>query len=97
MKQRKVPFAYKGKVESELEKHKKLDILREVINSKWASPKVIVKKPDDSIRNYCDFRELNKPLFFDHYPLPNIQELFAKIESESTLFAKLDMIMPIYK
>ena len=42
--------------------------------SPWASPLVLVKKPDNSIRPCVDYRKLNAVTVADSYPLPRVDE-----------------------
>lgn len=44
-------------------------------NSEYASPIVLVRKKTGDLRLCIDYRELNKLLLRDNYPLPNIEDL----------------------
>ena len=41
----------------------------------WASPIVLVPKPESSTRLYVDFRKVNKCTDADLFPLPRIEDL----------------------
>ena len=58
--------------------------------SDWASPLVVVKKPDGSWRPCGDYRMLNEITQPDRYPLPRIQDLLNKINNPH-IFTKLDL------
>ena len=58
--------------------------------SEWCSPIRIVDKPDGSIRITVDYKELNKVIKDDNYPLPSINDLFNKI-TKSDVFTKADL------
>ena len=60
-----------------------LDIKRES-DSPYASPIVIVKKPDGSNRFCIDYRKLNKIAVFDPEPNPIAEEVFHKSVATSS-------------
>ena len=49
-KPRPVPYSLREKVDKELDKQVEAGILKKVERSEWASPVVIVPKPDGSVR-----------------------------------------------
>ena len=44
--------------------------------SPWGAPVLFVKKKDGTLRLYIDYRELNKVIVKNKYPLPRINDLF---------------------
>lgn len=59
-------------------------------NSPWASPIVLVCKPDGSARYCVDYRKLNQVTKKDSYPLPRIADCFDAL-SGSKLFSTVDL------
>jgi hypothetical protein len=59
-------------------------------SSPWASPVVLVRKKDGTIRFCVDYRELNKVTFQDAYPLPRIDDSLDAL-SGSRWFSSLDL------
>jgi hypothetical protein len=59
--------------------------------SPWASPVVLVRKYDGSIRFCIDYRHLDSVTRFNAYPLPRIDETFESV-SGSRYFSTLDLI-----
>ena len=91
MKARCVPLALKDKVEAQLDKEIERGVLRPVSSSDYASPIVPVLKRDGSIRICADFkRTVNLYVEPDTYPLPRIEEIFAKLTG-GRRFSKLDL------
>ena len=89
-KTRNVPYAIKGKVNEELDRLVKEGVLKPVNSSEWASPVVTVVKPDGSLRLCGDYKvSVNKWAEVGTYPLPTVQDLFAKIKGK--VFSKLDL------
>nr|GFB85474.1 putative reverse transcriptase domain-containing protein [Tanacetum cinerariifolium] len=48
--------------------------------SPWGAPVLFVKKKDGSFRMCIDYRELNKLLVNNRYPLPRIDDLFDQLQ-----------------
>ncbi|EYC35032.1 hypothetical protein Y032_1180g3735 [Ancylostoma ceylanicum] len=58
--------------------------------SDWASPVVLVRKKDGSLRLCIDYRALNKVTKQDSYPLPTIDTVIQSLGSKK-VFSTLDM------
>ena len=76
-----LPHAMQKEVEKELDNMLKLSVI-EPSTSAYASPIVIVRKPDGSNRVCVDFRKLNKVTVFDPEPMPQPEQIFAKLEKD---------------
>ena len=59
-------------------------------SSAWSSPVVIVSKRDNTIRVCIDYRQLNKTLVKDSFPLPRIDDIFATL-GNSKFFTSIDL------
>ncbi|GKA46411.1 putative reverse transcriptase domain-containing protein [Tanacetum coccineum] len=59
-------------------------------SSPWGSPVLFVKKKDGSFRMCIDYRELNKLIVKNRYPLPRIDDLFDQLQG-SRYFSKIDL------
>ena len=86
---RPLPYNLKNKVKEEIENQLKAGIIRPS-TSEWSSALRIVIKPDGSIRITVDYKQLNKLIRGDSYPLPSIEDLFNKL-SEADVFSKFDL------
>ena len=76
-----VPLRLREKVELKLDRLVWERNLTPVQHSEWASPVVVVPKPNGDIRMCVDCGvTMNKFLKTVHYPLPNIEEIFASLE-----------------
>ena len=79
-KARTVPFALREKVEQELERLEKQDIITPVKFADWAAPIVPVEKRDGSVRLCGDYKlTVNKVAKTEVYPIPKIKEVFASL------------------
>ena len=58
--------------------------------SPWASPILLVKKKDGSMRMCVDYHSLNAVIIKNKYPLPKIDELFDQLKG-AKYFSKIDL------
>ncbi|RVW93540.1 Retrovirus-related Pol polyprotein from transposon 17.6 [Vitis vinifera] len=58
--------------------------------SPWGAPVLFVKKKDGSMRLCIDYRELNKVIVRNKYPLPRIDDLFDQLQG-ACVFSKIDL------
>lgn len=61
-------------VKDELQKLLNANFIYPISDSKWVSPLVIVPKKNGKWRVYVDFRELNRAILRDYFPLPFIDQ-----------------------
>ncbi|GKA81952.1 putative reverse transcriptase domain-containing protein [Tanacetum coccineum] len=59
-------------------------------SSPWGAPVLFVKKKDGSFRMCIDYRELNKLMTKNRYPLPRIDDLFDQLQG-SSVYLKIDL------
>ncbi|XP_018403549.1 PREDICTED: uncharacterized protein K02A2.6-like [Cyphomyrmex costatus] len=85
-----IPLALQDKVDKELEKMIKSGVISHIETSKWASPLVIVPKPNRAVCITGDFkRTINDQLHVQQYPLARVDEILEKVSGGQT-FTKLD-------
>ncbi|XP_058449173.1 uncharacterized protein K02A2.6-like [Malaya genurostris] len=88
---RPVPFHAIQKVNEELDRLQKLNIITPVDFSEWAAPIVVVKKPGGKVRICADYSTgLNAVLEPHHYPLPTPDDIFSKLAG-SKVFSVIDL------
>jgi hypothetical protein len=73
-----VPHAKETVVKECIDKMLKMNVI-EPIASNWASPIVLVKKPDGSERFCVDFRKVNDITVKDCFPMPSIESKLNKL------------------
>ncbi|GJV76398.1 putative reverse transcriptase domain-containing protein [Tanacetum coccineum] len=59
-------------------------------SSPWGASVLFVKKKDGSFWMCIDYRELNKLIVKNHYPLPRIDDLFDQLQG-SSVYSKIDL------
>ncbi|KAA3473382.1 DNA/RNA polymerases superfamily protein [Gossypium australe] len=62
----------------------------------WGVPVLFVKKKDRTMRMCIDYRQLNKVMIKNKYPLPRIDDLFAQLKG-ATVFLKIDLRSSYYQ
>ncbi len=85
----RVPESQKEEVLRQLRKLEEAGIIS-ASNSPWASPLVIVKKKDSTLRLCVDYRKLNAVTRKDSFPLPRIDELLDHL-GNAQYFSTLDL------
>ncbi|BHF63688.1 hypothetical protein SprV_0200668200 [Sparganum proliferum] len=79
-KARTVPYAVAPKVEEELDRLQKADIIEPLQYSEWAVPIVPVLKSDGSVRICGDYKfTINSATKLNPYPLSRIEDLYASL------------------
>ena len=92
---RRTPLGYA----SEEKKHLDLLLAGDVIEpseSEWASPSVLVRKKDGTVRWCIDMRRLNDVTTKDSFPLPLIEECIDSLDG-CVFFSSLDMASGYYQ
>jgi hypothetical protein len=59
-------------------------------NSPWRAPVLFVKKKDETLRLCIDYRQLNRVIIKNKYPLPRIDDLFDQLKW-ARVFTKIDL------
>jgi transposase InsO family protein len=86
---RRVPIHLRDESRQEVSKMLKAGIVQPS-NSPWASPVVLVRKKDGTIRFCIDYRKLNDVTKKDSYPLPRIDESLDSL-GKARYFTTLDL------
>ena len=90
-KARAVPIAIKEKVNAEIARLEKEEILSPVRHSEWATPIVPIIKPDGSVRICGDIKiTVNPQLNIERYPQPRREDLFSEL-AHGESFSKVDL------
>jgi len=86
----RVPQVQKEVIEKHIDDMLERNVIQPSV-SPWASPVVLVSKPDGSTRFCCDFRKLNSITKKDSYPLPLISESLESL-SGLAFFSTMDLL-----
>ena len=86
---RRIPIHYQNQLEEMIQDMLKRGIIRPS-SSSWASPVVLVKKKDGSLRLCVDYRKLNALTKKDTFPLPRIDTTLDAL-SGAKWFSTLDL------
>ena len=84
-----LPHSLRETVKNEVKEMLELGVI-EPSSSPYASPVVIVAKKDGSNRFCCDYRKLNMVTVKDAEPIPDQDEIFAKLAKDH-YFSKIDL------
>ena len=90
-----IPASRRGVFLTEINRLKKIGVLRDDTGSRWASPSFIIPKSDNSVRFLSDFRQLSKKIVRKPYPLPKILDLMQTLQG-FTYATTLDLNMGYY-
>ena len=90
----KQPFRRQNPIIREIEQQQVKEMLRDGVirpsSSPWASPVVMVKKKDGSMRFCVDFRQMNDATIKDAHPLPRIDDTLESLYG-AQYFTTLDL------
>ncbi|KAH9132025.1 hypothetical protein AeRB84_021442 [Aphanomyces euteiches] len=76
-------------MEAEIRQYEDLGLIRPS-TSPWASPVLMIRKPDGSIRFCIDYRKLNDVTIKDRYPMPRVDDLLDVL-GKSKYFSTMDV------
>lgn len=76
-------------MEAEIQQYLELGIIRPS-TSPWASPVLMIRKPDGGIRFCIDYRRLNAVTIKDSYPMPLIDDILDVL-GNAKLFSTMDI------
>ena len=85
----RTPFAVRQEVARQLKDMQQTGVIQPS-NSPWASPIVLARKKDGSLRFCVDYRHLNSVTKADTFPLPRIDDLLDQL-GKCKYFSTLDM------
>ena len=86
---RRIPFAARQEIVEQLEKMQASGVIKPS-ESPWASPVVLVRKKDGTLRFCVDYRALNSVTKPDLFPLPRISDLLDQL-GKCKCFTTLDL------
>ena len=90
----RLPFRRQNPIVRDIEQQQVKEMLRDEVirpsTSPWASPVVMVKKKDGSMRFCVDFRKMNDATIKDAHPLPRIDDTLESLHG-AQYFTTLDL------
>ncbi len=86
---RRTPFTVRGEVARPLRKMQESGVISPSA-SPWASPVVLVRKKDGTLRFCIDYRELNSVTKTDTFPLPRIDDMLDQL-NKAKFLSTLDL------
>jgi hypothetical protein len=90
-----IPHIHEATACKECERLCKEGVLEKDLESQWAASTFIVPKKEGTVQFVTDFRQLNKALKRNPFPVPNIQDILQKIGG-FTYATALDLFMEYY-
>ena len=91
MSTRRFPIAIKDRLEKELERLERLDVIEATSEpSEWTSALAVTHKQNGDLRVCIDPRGLNKALQRVQHPVPTVEELVAEV-ANAKVFSKCDV------
>jgi len=94
---RRIPISLIPKVEKELERMEKLNVIMKVTEpTDWCSPMVVTEKKSGVARICVDLRALNKGIEREHYTIPTLQDVATQIAG-GQIFSSLDATSGYYQ
>ncbi len=88
-KLRRLPFAIRDAVSTELDRLLKVGVIEKIYSSPWVSPIVVVQKKTGGIRMCVDLRGPNKAVIVDSYPFSHMEEMMTLLQG-ATVFSTID-------
>jgi hypothetical protein len=90
-----VPRIHLETLKKEIARLCKIGVLKRQPSSVWAAPTFIIPKKNKQVRFISDFREVNKRIVRNPYPLPKISSVLQEMEG-FTYASQLDLNMGYY-
>ena len=75
-----VPRIHELTFKQELDQLEYLKVIKKVNRSQWGTHTFLITKKDNTVRFISDFRDLNKHVLRQPYPIPKIQDLLLRLE-----------------
>ena len=75
-----VPRIHELMFKQELDRLEYLKVIKKVNRSQWGTPIFLIPKKDSTVRFISDFRDMNKRILCQPYPMPKIQDLLLRLE-----------------